>query len=153
MLKLKILPLVGLFLMTSCISKEPREVNLHSDQCAHCIMAVSDKQFASQLVSSKGKSYMFDSVECMAAFANQKPELLQNANLYVSDYNNPGNWLLVEQAAIYRSPEMKSPMGLSFFALEKNEDPSKLVNDFEPMSWNEVKEFVHEQWKNKSMSH
>jgi copper chaperone NosL len=153
MVKLKILSLLGLFLLTSCISKEPKDVDLHNDQCAHCIMAVSDEQFASQLVSSKGKNYMFDSVECLAAFVNQKPELVRNANLYVSDYNDPGNWLLIEQAALYHSKEMKSPMGLSLFALEKNENPTEIVEVFERLSWAEVREFVHEQWKNKSMSH
>lgn len=149
----KVISLLSLFLLTSCISKEPVDIHLHTDMCAHCHMVISDEQFASQFVTNKGKSYKFDAVECMAAYVHQNQDQVLNAKLYVSDYQNPGEWLLIEQASLYRSEEVKSPMGLSLFALKKNSNPADFVNKYEKMSWNELKGFVHQQWQNREMSH
>ncbi|MEX0845565.1 MAG: nitrous oxide reductase accessory protein NosL [Balneolaceae bacterium] len=145
----KIILVLGLLLLTSCVSREPAELNLHSDECAYCIMVVSDDQFASQLVTSKGKSYMFDSVECLAAYSMKNPDQIQNGNLYVSDYQNPGNWLSIKNADFYVSEDIKSPMGLSLFAIQKSEDPANFANEYEELSWAQVQELVKEKWNDK----
>lgn len=135
-----------LLLLSSCINQDPKEVNLHTDECAYCKMIVSDWQFASQLVSDKGKSYPFDSIECMAAYTYQTPEVAENAKLYAADYTRQGQWLLLENAEIYHAESVQSPMGLSLFALPGEEPIPSEIEDAENMNWNETINFVVEEW-------
>jgi len=138
--------LLALTILSACINQEPKEINLHTDECAYCKMVVSDQQFASQLVSDKGKSYPFDSIECMAAYAYQSPDMAENAKLYSADYTQQGNWLLIENADVYRAESVPSPMGLSLFALPEQDPVPSEIADAEKMSWNETINYVVDQW-------
>jgi len=135
-----------LLLLSACINQEPKEVNLHTDECAYCKMVISDRQFASQLVSDKGKSYPFDSIECMAAYAYQTPDIGDNSKLYAADYTRRGEWLLLDDADIYHAESVPSPMGLSLFALPDQDPIPAEISDAENMSWNETINFVVGQW-------
>src|SRR5690606_35879538 len=46
----------------------PAHVHLGADECAHCRMVITDRRFAAQLLTDRGRSYLFDSIECLAAF-------------------------------------------------------------------------------------
>jgi len=135
-----------LLLLSACISQEPKEINLHTDECAYCKMVISDQQFASQLVSDKGKSYPFDSIECMAAYTYQTPDIAENAKFYAADYTQQGQWLLLDNGDIYHADSVQSPMGLSLFALPKQDTIPSEIADAELMSWNETISFVVDQW-------
>lgn len=135
-----------LLLLSACISQEPKEINLHTDECAYCKMVISDQQFASQLVSDKGKSYPFDSIECMAAYAYQTTDIAENAKLYAADYTRRGEWLLLDNADIYHAESVPSPMGLSLFALPGQEPIPADIEDAVKMSWNETINFVVDRW-------
>lgn len=146
MRKYVLFPILIMFMLSACIDQEPKEVNLHTDECAYCKMVVSDRQFASQLVSDKGKSYPFDSIECMAAYTYQTPDIAENAKLYAADYTQQGQWLLIENADIYHAESVPSPMGLSLFALPRQEPIPSEIEDAENMNWNETINFVVEEW-------
>lgn len=146
MRKYVLFPILIMFMLSACIDQEPKEVNLHTDECAYCKMVVSDRQFASQLVSDKGKSYPFDSIECMAAYAYQTPDLADNAKLYVADFTQPAQWLLLDNADIYRAESVQSPMGLSLFAMPDQETMPPEIADAEQMGWDEIINFVAKKW-------
>ncbi|WP_340102496.1 nitrous oxide reductase accessory protein NosL [Rhodohalobacter sp. 8-1] len=146
MKKYLVISTLVLFLFSACFNQEPKEINLHTDECTYCKMVVSDRQFASQLVSDKGKSYPFDSIECMAAYAYQTPDLADKAKLYVADFTQPVQWLLLDNADIYRAESVQSPMGLSLFALPGQETMPPEIADAEQMGWDEIINFVVEQW-------
>jgi copper chaperone NosL len=138
--------LPGLILLSGCLSQEPSEIQLHTDECTYCKMVISDTQFAAQLVSDKGKPYKFDSIECMAAFTHQNPEIAENARLYLSDYTQNENWMLLENASVYHSEEVQSPMGLSLFALPSDTTLPSTLSGAEQKEWNQTIEFVLNQW-------
>ncbi len=133
-------------MLSACINQEPKEVNLHTDECTYCKMVVSDQQFASQLVSDKGKSYPFDSIECMAAFTYQSPDVAENAKFYVSDYTQQGQWLLLDNADIFHAEIVSSPMGLSLFALPELEPIPSVITDAEKLDWDKTIKFVVDRW-------
>src|SRR6056297_1715657 len=137
---------VSAVLFTACISKEPQEVRLHTDECEYCKMVISDRQFASQIVSDKGKGYKFDSVECMAAFAIQQKDMTEQSAFYVADYQNPDEWIPLEKAEIYQSEEVRSPMGLSFFAVKEGTNVQAVHDDAEQKNWSETMQIVKTQW-------
>lgn len=138
--------MVSAVLFTACLSKEPQEVRLHTDECEYCKMVISDQQFVSQMVSDKGKAYKFDSVECMAAFTIQQKDKTDQSAFYVADYQNPDEWIPLEKADIYQSDEVRSPMGLSFFAVKEGANVKAVHSDAEQKSWSETKQIVKTEW-------
>lgn len=135
-----------ILILSGCISQDPVEIHLHSEECAHCKMVISDRQFASQVVSEKGKAYLFDAVECMIAFTIQNPEITESAAIYLPDYKNPGSWISYENSVIYRSAEVKSPMGLSLYVISKNDEGAELYDDARKLTWDETVELVKNEW-------
>ena len=62
-------PLTTLVLMTllfsSCSDKGPIPIKLNKDNCSYCKMTISDGQFSCEIITSKGRTYMFDDIDCM----------------------------------------------------------------------------------------
>jgi copper chaperone NosL len=103
-------------------------------------MMITDDQFASQLVTDKGKALKFDAIECMAVYHRENEEELKGARLWVSNYNDPGTWLDALEAQFVKSEVIKSPMGESLLALPDKETAEELVSE-KPgrlLLWDEV---------------
>lgn len=126
-------------LVIAC-SQEPAEIHYGSDECAHCKMMITDSQFASQIVTEKGKAVKFDAIECMAVYHRMNKEELEGAMLYVSNYNNPGNWLKAKEAQFVKSEVVNSPMGESLLAFPSQKVAKKHISE-QPgklLKWAEV---------------
>ncbi|MBK7754651.1 MAG: right-handed parallel beta-helix repeat-containing protein [Flavobacteriales bacterium] len=52
-------------LFASCGSRGPPAIDFGKAECAYCRMNVMDQQFASAIVTRQGRTYAFDSPECM----------------------------------------------------------------------------------------
>lgn len=96
--------------MTACGLPEPRPVKLNEDACAHCKMTIMNPHFAAQVVSQRGRQYVFDDVACMVGFRKDHPEILFK-NYYVADFCPPYQWLPVDKAMMMQSDSLRSPMG------------------------------------------
>ncbi len=77
-------------------------------------MAISQPQYAAQVVDKDGTAYKFDDIGCMFRYLNNHP--LAQRRLYVMDYANR-HWLEAEGAVFVRSDVIESPMasGLAAF--------------------------------------
>jgi copper chaperone NosL len=132
---------------TAGCSQGPREIHPGTDLCDHCHMTVSQEEFASQLVTDRGRSHVFDSVECMAEFVNEEGVPRdQIRSLWVSDFSAPGTWIPAEDARFLRSPELRSPMGMGLSAHASDAAVAALRSEFggETLSWEQVLELVAE---------
>lgn len=133
--------MLGLLWLAGC-SQEPATINYGTDECVHCKMIITDSRFASELVTSKGKAYKFDSIECLAAFQQQEGSDMKDAVLWVSDFAAPDKWVKVSEAIFVQSEVVQSPMGGALLAfatkreaeLHLKEKPGKIL------SWAQVKE-------------
>lgn len=103
--------LSGLLLVAAaCAPAGPRAVVLNEDQCGFCRMEVTDERFASEAVTRTGKVNVFDSIECLAGYARGVDrETLQG--LWVTDADQPGTWVAVEDAGFLRESSLRGPMG------------------------------------------
>lgn len=132
-----IFPLVFATLL-SCSSK-PEPIVYGSDACYFCKMGIVDKTHASQAVSSKGKQFKYDSVECMVN------DIQNNHNtdmdvILVADYLNAGEMIPAESAFYIISPEIPSPMGANLSAVKSKAQAEKLQQEFsgDIFSWQEL---------------
>lgn len=99
-------------------------------------MTVVDQQHAAQLVTKKGKTYTFDSTECMINHLKEK-EQVDMALVLVNDYNAPGKLIDATKATYLISEGIPSPMGefLTAFSSEKDAIGAQEANFGELYSW------------------
>lgn len=134
-----VLSLFSIFAFSSCTSG-PQPIK-PGDQCAFCKMGISDPRFASELITLKGKLYKFDDAHCMISFT-ASPDWDKNSvkNYYLSNFSQPDQWLIAENALLLKSEELKSPMGGNLAAFANEEDQKAAAETFAGtlVSWNEV---------------
>lgn len=134
--------------VTAC-SSGPEAINYGSDQCAHCRMVITEKPFASELVTNKGKVYKFDAIECLAAYLDEHEDLAKNRSTrYVHDFANPDKWIKADQALFVQSEEIQSPMALSLLAFSSAEVLETHLRKYQGsrISWSEIVEQVRNKW-------
>jgi copper chaperone NosL len=104
-------------------------------------MNIVDKTHAAQYVTTKGKQFKFDAIECMVNDLTEKTDL-ELAYLLVADYANPGEMVGAITATFLISPEIKSPMGanLSAFSSKEKAIETKQKHTGEIYTWDSLKQ-------------
>ena len=131
----KIIYLLILIISVSC-SNEPKPIDYGADACDFCEMTIVSPAFSAQAVSTKGKQYKYDAIECMVNDLHQNE--FDMAVLQVADYSHPGNMISVKDAAFVIHDSLKSPMGANLAAVKKSERES-LVNTESTFDWEGLK--------------
>ena len=128
---LVLIPLLflSLFLVISC-SNEPQPISYGHDACNFCEMTIVSNSFAAQAVSSKGKQYKYDSVECLVNHLGQ--EDIEMENIWVADYQHPGIMIEAQKAKYIINDSLKSPMGANLAAIR--------LQRTNTLSWEELHE-------------
>lgn len=133
-------------LVLGACSDGPRDIQVGAEDCAHCRMMVSEHVFAAQLITDRGRPYVFDSIECMAEFLDEGEEIPQERvrSLWVTDFNVPGRWIGVADAHFLRSQDLRSPMGLnlSAYGSESEARENRALFGGEILTWEEVRDVV-----------
>lgn len=99
-----------LFTIVSCGTKEPPPIKLNVDSCDFCKMTIANAQYATELITVKGRIYKFDDLSCMIQYAKENSNL-SNAKLFVNDYLTPNKFVPVEQAVFLKGGTIHGPMG------------------------------------------
>lgn len=133
-----VLLLAALFL--SC-SSDPVPLRYGKDACHVCKMTLMDKKFGAELVTSKGKVYKFDDVNCMVNFINSG--YLEDETLVhklIVDYARPEKLISAEQAFYLKSDQIRSPMASQVAAFETEEIMSKYKTELKGiyLGWGEL---------------
>ncbi len=79
------------------------------DMCSTCKMAISDKRFAGELVSSEGTVQKFDDLGCMFRQLSKAPDAGRTVSGFVVDFEDRG-WVGMTEARYLRSEMVKTPM-------------------------------------------
>lgn len=122
-------------------SSGPQPINFGKDQCAHCRMSVSDPRFACQLVTSKGRAFHFDDVQCIIAHVKNGDIAAEDvANYYLPDYSNDNKLLPAEELYLLKSESLKSPMrgDVAAFASEVDLETVRELHGGETLSWKDL---------------
>ena len=130
--------LAALLALAGCAPAGPRPIAYGEETCAECRMGISDARFGAELVTAKGKLFVFDSIECLASFALSQEEVPRG--IWVSDYDRPGTLLRVDSASFRRlSGAAGSPMGKGLVATRRGGTlPAGGADAAPAMSWRDV---------------
>ena len=128
------------FLLGGC-QIGPRDIQYGEDSCHYCKMTVVDQQHAAQLVSDKGKVFVFDAIECMIHYLREeRKEEVAFAYLLVNDYDDPGQLVPAADSYYLISEAIPSPMGafLTAFAHENRAKQAQAAKGGTVYDWQAI---------------
>ena len=132
--------LLALVVACSSGAPEPVQITLDEEACHQCRMAISQQEFAAEIVTTAGSVFYFDDIGCMKRWIsdNQLPE---TAGLFVSDYDTR-IWLDAKTALYVRSSKLATPMqyGLAAFETRATAKTAAKRLEGEVLSWSQVLE-------------
>jgi copper chaperone NosL len=104
---------------------EPVAINENTDKCDICNMAVSDNQFATQIILENGKSLVFDDIGCMHKWLKENEDQ-KVAQSFVRDYDSK-QWIEEEKATFVYDKSLKTPMAYNVISFIKQSDAKHYV--------------------------
>lgn len=128
-------------LWASC-STSVRPINYGKDACEHCRMTIMDKKFGAELISKKGKIFVFDSDECLVHYVLKDPEREHDmSSIWVTDYEKPGELVELSKAFFVQCAYIISPMGEGLASFSSEVTAQKLATEFKGklLTWSELK--------------
>ncbi len=132
--------------IVSCQSG-PESIAYGNDNCANCMMTISDPKYGSELISDKGKIFKFDSIECLADYST-KAKSNTIGSMWVTDFSNKENFINTKEALFLKSEKLRSPMGLNLSAHKTLDNFNSVKSEFggEKLSWDELLNYVKTEW-------
>ena len=96
--------------------------------CAFCRMAISQKQFAAEIIDNSGSAQKFDDIGCMLRYRNRQTGAPPAT--FVADYRSR-EWLNAGSAFFIRSDRLKTPMGGGLVAFRDAQDAESAAREFD----------------------
>ncbi len=137
------LPFLIAMFFASC-STEPQAIRYGKDACDFCKMNIVDEKFSAQCMSTKGKSFRFDDIHCLASFLKNggvwRNEL---AGVYFSDFNDKNKWIKSDIALLFQSESLRSPMGWNTVAFDSEQERDEAMKKFngKKLTWEDINPF------------
>mgnify|MGYP002712952490 CR=1 FL=1 len=133
-------------LLISC-NISPQQIEYGTDACHYCNMTIVDRQHAAQVVTTKGKAFKYDAIECMVHSLQDEFKDTEMALYLAADFNQPGQLMDATMATYLVSDQIASPMGanLSAFKDESSAQTAKDKFTGKLFTWEEIqKHLKHE---------
>lgn len=105
---------ISILIMIAACSAEPEPITYGEDECHLCRMTIVDQRYGTEAVTSKGKVYKFDSVECLLDFLKKNKDTW--SHVLVTPYDKPEQLIPASGTAILKSKNLPSPMGMGLTA-------------------------------------
>jgi len=107
-------------LLLGC-STEPDPILFGVQECSHCRMTITERPFAAQIMTVKGRTHSFDAIECMVRYTRSNFTSNQEVRLFkVADQNAPHDMLDAVGATFVISESIPSPMGGNLSAYQNH---------------------------------
>lgn len=123
----------------SCVSGEPKPLQLNTDACDNCKMTISNGQFGAELITQKGRYYKFDDIACMIHFVKINTEVSYQS-FFVCDYLKDCKLLPVENCIYLKGGSIKSPMNGNVIAFSSKKEAAQYQPKFNAVlsTWKEL---------------
>jgi copper chaperone NosL len=102
---------VAVFALAACGPHRPTPIVYDADSCDYCRMQISDPRFGAELVTKKGRTIKFDSIECLLSYYKQAKAAADVESVWVADLRHPGVLVDATQARFVDLGAGRAPMG------------------------------------------
>ena len=130
-------------------SRQLQPIAYGTDPCEFCAMTISDDRYAAAFVTSKGRTYKFDSVECMlqSLMDGEKLAGTEVEAWYATSYSTRGVLVAASTAVYLVSQNVPSPMGAGITAFADRNDAEQMqqAKGGDVMDWSQVEQYIR-QW-------
>ncbi len=103
-------PISFSFLIMGC-TPHPVPIQVGKDACAYCKMNLSDLKFSCEMVTEKGRVYLFDDLCCLVNYLRENKIDPGKSSFYISDFSNPLSLCRSSSAVYLNSENIRGPMG------------------------------------------
>ena len=101
--------LLGTAVLASACATGAPVLHLGVDACIQCRMLVSDGRFGAAIVTAKGKTLPFDSIDCLMNY--MKAGLADQGTVWVVDAGASSRLVLLDNAVLREGGPLRPPMG------------------------------------------
>ncbi|MBX3282858.1 MAG: nitrous oxide reductase accessory protein NosL [Acidobacteria bacterium] len=102
---------LSLFFLAACAAGQVGPVPIDDgDACSFCRMAISERQFAAEIIKNDETVLKFDDIACLLRYRERSEDKTKPAAIFVTDYDTK-DWVKAEDAFFMRSETIKTPMG------------------------------------------
>lgn len=127
-------------LLNSC-SSGPKPVIAGRDNCYLCKMTITDTRYAAELVTEKGKVYIFDDVFCLQSFMKTG---MQGENkvkdIYLADFSGEHSLVKAGESFLLQGGDIRGPMNGNVIAFKNKDSMKKMAERFNAVAinWEQV---------------
>ena len=109
---------------------EPRPIKFGEDVCHHCKMKLMDPKYGAEVVTQKGKIFIFDDVNCLMSFRESEDGKNQEfKHILIVDYDNPEMLSDATLSFYLKSEQFKTPMASNIVAFSDYETLKKYKSE------------------------
>lgn len=113
--------LAFVFIASACTANySPVDIE-DGDMCAFCKMAISERQYAAEVIFEDEAVKKFDDIGCMLKYQKMNGGGELPAAVYVA-HSRTKAWLKAEEAVFVRSETAKTPMGSGIIAFSSPDE-------------------------------
>ncbi|MEO6490276.1 MAG: nitrous oxide reductase accessory protein NosL [Ferruginibacter sp.] len=129
-------------ILTSC-NMGPESIKAGTDHCYSCKMTISDMRFGAEIVTTKGKIYKFDDMQCILSYLKTKdlePGIIKN--IYFTNFCGDHNLINSNASLLLKNDELRSPMGGNIAAFDTKDSLFKIQERYPGImiNWKDLKE-------------
>lgn len=135
---------VILLMFAAACEVAPQKIEYGSDACHFCDMTIVDPQFSAQIVTTKGKAFKYDAIECMVHSYQQDFNDTEIALFLAASFDEPGELMDATLSTFLVSENIQSPMGENLAAFEDKAAAEKIKESHSGtlFSWKEIQEHL-----------
>lgn len=116
-----------IFILSACSEDyEPRKINKETDICKICNMAISDEEYAGQIIFKNGDYEVFDDLGCLIEYMKDADQS-EIGKAYIKDASD-NKWIEVENAIYVYSKDYWTPMNYGVVAFGTKKAAEKWIS-------------------------